>query len=137
MAIQVTGVTTLLQVFDMPRAIDFYCGLLNFIVRDHSPVVETPEGRFFHWAWLELNGSALMLNTAYDAGERPPEPDAARVAAHGDTGLYFLCADVDTVHAHLLAKGLDVAPPISTPYGMRQVSLTDPDGYRLHFQTRM
>ncbi len=71
MAIETTGMTPLLQVFDMPEALAFYGDRLGFSVVDRSPEVETPEGRFSHWVWLRLGPCDLMLNTAYDAGERP------------------------------------------------------------------
>ena len=35
-----------------------------------------------------------MLNTMYEADDRPPAPDPARTAAHRDTTFYFGCADV-------------------------------------------
>jgi len=40
---------------------------------------------------LHGHGAELMLNTAYDEGERPEQPERARVVAHGDTALYFGC----------------------------------------------
>ena len=56
-AIELTGLVPLFQVFDMNEALDFYCGKLGFEVINHSPEVETAEGRFFHWAWLRLGGA--------------------------------------------------------------------------------
>ena len=75
-----------------------------------------------------------MLNTAYEAHERPPAPDPARVVAHADTTLFFTCADLDAAYAHVRARGLDVEAPTVRDYGMRQLSVTDPDGYGLCFQ---
>jgi catechol 2,3-dioxygenase-like lactoylglutathione lyase family enzyme len=115
MAIETTGMTPLLHVFDMPVALAFYCDRLGFSVVDHSPEVETPEGRFSHWAWLRLGPCDLMLNTAYDAGERPAERDAARQASHGDTCLYFGCADVDAVRAALVEALPDLGEPENAP----------------------
>jgi glyoxylase I family protein len=43
---------------------------------------------------------------------------------------------VDAGYQYLTAKGLDVSPPRVTWYGMKQLSLTDPDGYGLCFQWR-
>ncbi|MFM9828405.1 MAG: VOC family protein [Sphingomonas sp.] len=130
-----TGAIVLLQVFDMPRAITFYCDMLDFEIYHHSPFVETAEGRFFHWAWLRNGPVELMLNTAYDANERPPVADAARWAGHGDVSLSLGCADVDAVYAELLAKGLAPAPPRTSPHGPRELSLRDPDGYELCFRS--
>lgn len=97
----------------------------------HSPLRSEV---MFHWALLRRNGIELMLNTAYDEGERPASPDRARVAAHEDTGLFFSCPDVDAIYAHLRAKGAAKEAPKVTWYGMRQLSITDPDGYGLCFQ---
>ena len=134
MPLQLTYLCPLIQVFDMVESVRFYCELLGFEVVQASREVETPEGRFFHWCWLRLGSANLMLNTAYDAGERPPVRDTARQAHHADTGLYFGCTDVDAVYAALVARGLAIDPPHDTSYGMRQLHLRDPDGYALCFQ---
>jgi len=83
-----------------------------------------------------LNGAELMLNTAYDVGERPPVPDPARIAAHQDTAIYFGCPDVDGAYAYLREKGIQAEEPRTAPYGMKQMYLNDPDGYVLCFQWR-
>jgi hypothetical protein len=75
-----------------------------------------------------------MLNTAYDEGQRPAEPEEGRVAAHADTALFFSCPDIDAAYHYLRAKGVDVDEPRLRDYGMRQMWLTDPDGFRLCFQ---
>lgn len=128
------SMTPLLQVFDMPRAVAFYRDTLGFEVVTHSPEIETAEGRFFHWCYLRRDGAQLMLNTAYDANERPAGRDEARWAGHGHTVLYIECPELDALHAELQARGLDVAPPLTSDYGMRQIQATDPDGYELCFQ---
>ena len=51
------GLTPLIQVFDMPRALAFYRDLIGFEVVSASPEVETPEGRFSHWTWLRLGAA--------------------------------------------------------------------------------
>jgi hypothetical protein len=75
-----------------------------------------------------------MLNTAYEADDRPPAPDPARVAAHRDTGLFFSCADVDAAYTYLREKGIEASEPVVQGYGMKQVYLKDPDGYELCLQ---
>ncbi len=131
MAIDIQGMAPLLQVFDMRTSIAFYRDVLGFEVVANSP--PRPEV-LFHWALLRLNGVELMLNTAYDEGERPAVPDPRRVAAHDDTALYFGCPDVDAVYAYLRAKGVAKHEPKVAPYGMKQLYVTDPDGYHLCFQ---
>lgn len=131
MAIEVEGVHPLLSVFDMPAAVHFYRDLLGFELVNHSPFYS--EG-LFHWAMLRLGGAEIMLNTAYDEGQRPPHPDPTRTAAHGETTLYFDCPDVDAAFQQMLAAGLHPQPPKVAHYDMKQLYLNDPDGYGLCFQ---
>jgi uncharacterized glyoxalase superfamily protein PhnB len=123
------GIAPLIQVFDMPTALRFYRDVLGFKVSATSE-----PGDDCNWAHLKLNGAELMLNTAYEADRRPPAPDPARTAGHGDTCLFFGCDDLDAAYQHLRAHGLNVKEPRIAPYGMKQLWFTDPDGYGLCFQ---
>jgi catechol 2,3-dioxygenase-like lactoylglutathione lyase family enzyme len=133
MAIKVQGLAPLIQVFDMPRSIAFYRDVLGFEVVDTSPGRGADD---FDWAMLVLDGTQLMLNTAYEELARPAEPDASRVRVHADTGLFFGCRDVDAVYSHLRAKGVNPEAPRVAPYGMKQLYVRDPDGYLICFQCR-
>jgi catechol 2,3-dioxygenase-like lactoylglutathione lyase family enzyme len=135
MTITARGMTPLLHVYDMPQSLAFYQEVLGFAIVDASAVVEAPEGRFPHWVWLALGPAQLMLNTAYDEGERPAARVEARQRWHGDTCLYFGVDDVDAVYGALRSRLPDLKPPADAPYGMRQLTLSDPDGYSLCFQT--
>jgi uncharacterized glyoxalase superfamily protein PhnB len=128
MAFTLHGICPLLQVFDMPASLRFYRDLLGFTVIDRAG-----EGDDVGWALLTLRGAELMLNTAYDTGERPAAPVPARVKAHNDTALFFGCENLDELHAHLAAQGVDAVPPHRTGYGFRAVTVHDPDGYALCF----
>jgi glyoxylase I family protein len=131
MALEIEGCVTLLEVFDMRRSVAFYRDVLGFEV-----VAQSEPGEDFDWGALRRGAVELMLNTAYERHERPAAPDPARVRAHFDTALFFGCRDLDAAHAHLRAHGLNPRPPAVTSYGMRQLWLDDPDGYRLCFQWR-
>jgi uncharacterized glyoxalase superfamily protein PhnB len=136
MTIATNGMAPLLQVYDMPAALAFYRDVLGFEMVSASPEVDTPEGRFSHFVQLKLGPAQVMLNTAYDEGARPAKRVAAQQRFHGDTCLYFGCADagvVDAVFAALRAK-IAIDPPKDAPYGMRQLYLSDPDGYGICFQ---
>ena len=132
MSIEVRGVCTLLQVFDMPRSVRFYRDVLGFEIVQTTP----REGDQFDWGLLRLDNVEVMLNTPYEQDERPAQPDAARIAAHRDTCLYFGCPDVDAAYRHLLAHGIDVEKPEIAPWGSKQLYVRDPDGYQLCFQWR-
>lgn len=129
MAIEIRGLSPLLEVFDMPTSLAFYRDKLGFRVTGDSG-----QGDESGWVMLELGGAILMLNTAYDDGERPDAPDPTRVAAHRDTCIYFGCPDVDAAYELLRTVGIDSAPPHIAPYGMKQLYITDPDNYNLCFQ---
>jgi catechol 2,3-dioxygenase-like lactoylglutathione lyase family enzyme len=129
MGIGARGVCPLLEVFDMPDSLRFYRDLLGFEV-----VEQAPSGDSCDWALLRLDEAELMLNTAYEKGERPAAPDAARAAGHADTTLFFGCPDVDGAFALLRERGVAVDPPVVRDYGMKQLTLRDPDGYGLCFQ---
>ena len=129
MAIEIQSLTPLIQVYDMPTSIAFYRDVLGFeVVESNSP------GDDCDWAMLRLQGLYLMLNTMYEQPDRPPVPDARRNFAHSDTCFYFGCSDVDAAYVHLQALGVAANPPQVAPYGMKQLYVTDPDGYNLCFQ---
>ena len=134
MPLHFTGLVPLLQVFDMAESIRFYRDLLGFEIVSHSPEIEAAEGRYIHWAWLRSGGAEVMLNTAYDAGERPSSREGHRWRGHEDTGLFIGCPDVDGAYDYLRSKGLAVDRPVVAPYGMKQLYVRDPDGYSLCFQ---
>jgi catechol 2,3-dioxygenase-like lactoylglutathione lyase family enzyme len=113
----------------MPTAVRFYRDVLGFEIVETSAT-----GDRFDWASLRLGEAELMLNTLYEEQDRPPRPDRARTAVHGDTILYFGCPDVDAAYEQLRAQGLEVKQPQVAPYGMKQLYFSDPDGYALCFQ---
>jgi hypothetical protein len=41
---------------------------------------------------------------------------------------------VDAAYRYLVSKGLDLKEPTVASYGMKQLSLKDPDGYGICFQ---
>ena len=129
MPIAIRGLCPLLQVFDMPTSLRFYRDVLGF-----AEVSKSGTGDDVHWAWLRHGDADVMLNTAYDDGQRPPTPDPARVAAHADTGLFMGCEDLEGAYASLVLAGGEGPASRPAPYGMKQLFATDPDGYELCFQ---
>lgn len=129
MHLEIGTFSPLLQVFDMPTSLAFYRDVLGF-----SVVGDVPADDQCDFVMLSLHQAELMLNTAYEADERPPQPDPARIAAHGDTALFFDCANVDAACAHLRAHGIVVTDPVVQDYGMKQLYFKDPDGYEICLQ---
>jgi glyoxylase I family protein len=129
MQIKISGLTPLIQVFDMPTSVAFYRDVMGFEL-----VMSSRPGDHFDWALLQADGASLMLNTAYEADERPAVPDSTRRAGHGDTTLFFGCPNLDEAYQYLRSKGVAVEKPVIRDYGMKQLTVIDPDGYGLCFQ---
>jgi glyoxylase I family protein len=135
--LDIRGLCPLLQVFDMPRAVRFYCEVLGFEISSRSQTYAVENGvELFHWVLLRRDDTELMLNTAYDEGERPSSPEPERVAGHNDIGLFIGCPDVDAAYEHVKSHGVACAPPKTAWYGMRQLSFRDPDGFGITLQWR-
>jgi len=49
----------------------------------------------------------------------------------GTVTFVFKCDDIDATYQNIKEKVVDVAPPISTPYGGRELILKDPDGNKV------
>jgi len=129
MSIDIRGMAPLIYVFDMPISLAFYRDVLGFKLVATS----APEGSHFDWCMLEYHGGQFMLNTAYESSRRPPNPDAARTAAHRDTCFYFGCPDPAAAYEHVRANNVAAKPPAVSFYGMYQLYVKDPDGYELCF----
>lgn len=125
------------EVFDTNASVAFYRDMLGFELIFASPEVDTAEGRFSHFVRMRFEGSDLFLNTTYDSNERPAVRDEARWRGHSDVALYIECGDVDRLYSQLRERGLAVDPPEMTRYGMKAIHLRDPDGYGVHFNTRV
>jgi glyoxylase I family protein len=125
------GLTPLIGVFDMPTSLAFYRDVLGFAVVSASPEVETAEGRFSHWMWLQFGKADIMLNTQYDSNERPMLPPEKKPK---DAVFYVGCSDIDLAYHELTSRGLKTEPPKMAPYGLKVFSAIDPDGYTIVFQ---
>ncbi|MFQ3581080.1 VOC family protein [Chloracidobacterium validum] len=51
--------------------------------------------------------------------------------------VYFQVADVDACYRSFTANGITTCPPEAMPWGMREMVITDPDGNRLRFASRL
>lgn len=101
--------TPILPVIDMATSAAFYRAA-GFEVREY-----------------EGGGYAFV---SYD-GESVFDLDQAEVAltpATNGAGCYLIIADVDAWHQRLQATGHPVTPLENQPWGMREFTLTDPNG---------
>ena len=113
----------LLFVDDLPSCVAFYTDKLGFTLQGKWE----PDGKLT-WCKLRRDGSAIMLQQACDEDGRAGERGRGII-------FYFECHDVDAMYGEVVARGLAVNPPEVAFYGQKQLSLHDPDGYSLCFQS--
>jgi catechol 2,3-dioxygenase-like lactoylglutathione lyase family enzyme len=116
----------LLTVFDVQRSIDFYLDVLGFELEGKHPSDGIPS-----FATLRLGEIKLMLNDEFEPHERKPEHDRPR---SDDVTFCFWTKDLESVRASLAEQGCRVGDIRVRYYGMKQLPLHDPDGYRLCLQ---
>jgi uncharacterized glyoxalase superfamily protein PhnB len=66
-------------------------------------------------------GSGYLVAALDPAAAAKPRDGGMKVAVRVD--------DIEAQHSSLKAKGVDVSPIESRPWGQRDFSFTDPDGY--------
>jgi catechol 2,3-dioxygenase-like lactoylglutathione lyase family enzyme len=137
-----------LDVCDLARSLSFYLDVIGFTL-----VFERPLERF---AYLAIDDAELMLQEAAGPGRRFRTAQLERPFGRG-VNLQILVADVNTIHAAVIAAGIDPLieleerwydVEIVTPSGRwastgpmkagnRQFVVCDPDGYLLRFYTSL
>jgi catechol 2,3-dioxygenase-like lactoylglutathione lyase family enzyme len=108
---------------DMQRSLRFYLDGLGF----EMTLKWIDEGKL-RWCWLQLGGAALMLQE-YRAEFVPAEKLGEGVT------ICFTCNDALAIYREAKPRGLDVARPF-VGNGMWVANLSDPDGYKLSFQSK-
>ena len=107
-------------VADMAASLAFYVEGLGFEIKRRW----TPEGRL-RWCWLELGDAALMLQElTQPSGEK-----------RGDgVTICFICEDALAIYRDVRARGISATVPF-VGNNMWVTSVSDPDGYRLDFES--
>jgi lactoylglutathione lyase len=83
------------------------------------------------WCWLERGGTALMLQEFRTTGHDAWAP-AAKLGE--GVSIYLICRDALAIYHEITSRGIQAARPF-VGNGMWVVSLSDPDGYQLHFES--
>ena len=123
-----------LDVEDLAASLRAYTGVFGFTV-----LFERPEERF---AYLELEGSHLMLEEAAGPGRRFRTAPLEKPYGRG-VNLQIRVSDADGLHARVVRAGLTVVTDLEERWyrrddqerGQRQFVVADPDGYLLRFYT--
>ncbi len=114
----------LLAVRNIKETIEFYTNVLGFEMGMVFPDAENPE-----YADLSKDGMVLMVIPAKDHGISAEERFGIGIT------LYLnIDGDIDEYYHELKKNGVSFTEDIKDePYGVRDFTVADPDGYRLAF----
>jgi catechol 2,3-dioxygenase-like lactoylglutathione lyase family enzyme len=118
----------LLIVSDLEASANFYQHVLGF---KHIFSMPGPGGQpaLVHLRWVKY---ADLLITKAQNGTELPEPRGLGVSLN--FGMFDrFDGDIDAFAAQARAGGANVSGPIHQPWNVREVTVLDPDGYRLVF----
>jgi lactoylglutathione lyase len=113
-------------VANIEESIRYYVGRLGFEMTLHW----IDEGKL-RWCWLQLGGAALMLQERRKEGHDSRVPEG-RVGE--GVSIYFICNDALAIYREVTSRGIQASKPF-VGNGMWGTSLSDPDGYKIHFES--
>jgi lactoylglutathione lyase len=110
------------MVVDMEASLRFYVEGLGY-KRTRQWIVDNK----IRWCWLELEGASHMLQE-YGPGQAPSNKRGEGVS------ICFQCRDALAIYRNAIARGLKPQRPF-VGNNMWVTILTDPDGYKLDFES--
>jgi lactoylglutathione lyase len=122
----VKEVVPFLAVSGMERSVQYYVDGLGFTMKNKWVV----DGKL-RWCWLALGGAALMLQEFPTEGHDSWTPKGK--AGEG-VSLCFTCEDAIRFYDEVRSRGIQASEP-QVGNAMWVTSLSDPDGYRLYFNS--
>ena len=124
--LNVQQVVPFFAVADMETSVRFYVDGLGFTMTK-TWIVEDK----LLWCWLELGGAALMLQEFAREGHDAWIPECK--VGEG-VSLNFICQDALALYHEFTGRGIQAGQPF-VGNGMWVISLVDPDGYHLYFES--
>ena len=121
----VTQAVPFFNVTDIEASLRFYVDGLGFVLTNHW----SPAGRI-RWCWLQLDKVALMLQEYVRDGDAdvPPRPSGQGVS------ICLFCENAVEIYRDLISRGIPATRPF-VGNGLWVTTVTDPDGYRLDFES--
>jgi lactoylglutathione lyase len=114
------------MVEDMQKSIRFYVDGLGFEITHRWE----PDGNL-RWCWMRLGDTALMLQEFWKEGHHSGRPEGK--LGQG-VSICFVCEDALAIYRDIKSRGIEAKTPF-VGNAMWVVSVTDPDGYRLDFES--
>ncbi len=117
-------------VTDMQASLRFYVDGLGFEMKHwwipNAPE-DKPDGRI-RWCWLQRGGAAIMLQE-FLAERRPTETLGTGMS------VSFTCQDALELYHEFKSRGIQTRKRPFVGNRLWVVPLTDPDGYRIEFES--
>ena len=117
-------------VSNMESSLRFYVDGLGFkMKRSWVPdrAEDNPEGKI-RWCWLELGDAAIMLQ------EFLPRCRPVETLGTG-ASVCFMCEDALALYREFKSRGVQMRNRPFVGNGLWVVGVTDPDGYRMEFES--
>jgi lactoylglutathione lyase len=115
------------KVADMKASLRFYVDGLGFAMTNKWE----PRGKV-EWCWLQREGVALMLQEPHWDEHHQPPPMQGKPGE--GVSICFMCGDALALYHEFISRGLVTSEPF-VGNNMWVVSLRDPDGYVLEFES--
>ena len=117
-----------LIVDDVERSVDFYQNVLGF---KNIFTMPGPDGKpsLVHLRWVKY--ADLLITTPRD-GRALVEPKGVGVSLNFNMLKHFN-GDMEAFANHVRDRGANVTGPVDQPWNVREVTILDPDGYKLIF----
>ena len=107
-------------------AIDWLCGVFGF---ERHAVYQNEDGTIAH-AQLTLGGGMIMLGSARDNEHGQQFRLPGELGGMETRSVYIVVPDAEAAYARAVAAGAKVIRPLyDTPYGSREFSVRDAEGY--------
>lgn len=110
------------MVRDMEVSLQFYVEKLGFKIANQW----TPRGKI-EWCWLQRDAVSLMLQETKNDYNGEQRGNGVSIA--------FQCVDALALYHEFTVKGIEIKEPF-VGNNMWVVAFTDPDGYKLDFESQ-
>jgi catechol 2,3-dioxygenase-like lactoylglutathione lyase family enzyme len=114
-------------VSSMDASLRFYVDGLGFVMTK-----KWIDGGKLRWCWLEIGNAALMLQEFRKEGHNSWRPSCK--VGEG-VSVCFMCEDALALFHETTARGIKVRQTPFVGNGLWVVSFSDPDGYRIDFES--
>jgi lactoylglutathione lyase len=125
--VNVKQAVPLFHVSNMEESLRFYVEGLDFLMTKKW----IDEGKL-RWCWLEIGDAALMLEEFRKEGQDSWKPSCK--VGEG-VSVCFVCEDALAIYREATSRGVKVRRNPFVGNGLWVVPFSDPDGYRIDFES--